>query len=102
MPQNLDVRAAIEEAIKSYHELNGTTIEEIPEPSALEYMRYVAQNRPFVVRRGCSAWLAQRWNVDYLLDTMGETPIAVAITPHGFENVTSSILFRKSDLIQKR
>lgn len=71
--------------LTTYHELNGDTLHVLyEEPSPLDFMRHVAKNRPFVVRRGCSRWLAVRkWNVDYLLEIMKNTPVRVAVTPHG-------------------
>lgn len=75
----------MEELILSYHELNNNIVEELEEePSALEFMRYVAKNRPFVVRKGIVHWKAtQRWNSQYLQEIMGTETINVAITPHG-------------------
>ena len=76
----------IEEAIRSYHDLNGQSVEEISEPSALGFMRFVSQNRPFVVRKGCVDWPALRqWNCNYLVSALRDARIAVAITPHGFD-----------------
>lgn len=71
--------------ITTYHSLNPSTIDELHEdPSPLEFMRYVSQNRPFVVRRGASDFLAsKKWNVDYLISIMGSQDVNVAITPHG-------------------
>ena len=71
--------------LTTYHELNAGIVQIFyEEPSPLDFMRYVAKNRPFVVRRGCSKWLAVRkWNVDYLQEIMKDTPVKVAVTPHG-------------------
>jgi len=75
--------AATAELLVTYHELNGD-IEELPEPSPLSFMRFVARNRPFVVRGGCSTWQAQRkWDATYLQEIMKDTPVNVAVTPHG-------------------
>lgn len=47
-------------------------------------MRYVARNRPFVVRNGAAHWDAHRkWNSAQLRAVMHDTPVNVAITPHG-------------------
>lgn len=47
-------------------------------------MRYVARNRPFVVRKGASTWSAHtKWNAGYLASTLRDTPVNVAITPSG-------------------
>jgi jumonji domain-containing protein 7 len=49
-------------------------------------MRYVACNRPFVVRRGASQWHAvQTWTSDYLKSRIGHCRVKVAITPNGYE-----------------
>ena len=76
---------AIASAITTYQELNPSIIDELDEePSPLEFMRYVARNRPFVVRKGavdCPAVL--KWNGRYLLDSMAGERVNVAITPCG-------------------
>ena len=84
--QEMRICDTIEEAIKSYHDLNGQIIEEIAEPSALDFMRYVSQNRPFVVRNGCLDWPAVRqWNCENLSFALRDARITVAVTPHGFD-----------------
>lgn len=78
---------ALNELITSYQELNSTSVDELPnEPTPLEFMRYVAINRPFVVRNCLSHWPAiQKWNFNHLrkVATEGQHEINVAITPHG-------------------
>jgi jumonji domain-containing protein 7 len=75
----------IKELITNYHELNQTSVDEFnEEPSALEFMRFVACNRPFVVRKGARDWEAcQKWNAKYLQQVMEEQVVKVAITPYG-------------------
>lgn len=47
-------------------------------------MRYVARNRPFVVKNGAASWKArQRWNAAYLKDVMAGQTVNVSLTPHG-------------------
>ncbi|KAJ4376259.1 hypothetical protein N0V83_001542 [Neocucurbitaria cava] len=47
-------------------------------------MRYVARNRPFVIRNGAQSWKARkRWNAPYLTNVMAGQNVNVAITPHG-------------------
>jgi jumonji domain-containing protein 7 len=77
---------SIRDLIVSYHELNGNAVDELSQaPSPLEFMRYAAINRPFVLRGGISKWPAvQEWNVAYLKAAMGEKMVNVAITPEGF------------------
>lgn len=75
----------IADLLTAYDELNSSSIDELhEEPSALEFMRYVAQNRPFVVRDGAREWEAvENWNEAYLRDRMGDKGVNVAITPFG-------------------
>lgn len=54
------------------------------EPSPLEFMRYVATNRPFVIRGGASSWPSHRkWNAAYLKEVMAGQHVNVAITNRG-------------------
>jgi jumonji domain-containing protein 7 len=47
-------------------------------------MRYVARNRPFVVRKGAVSWPShKKWNAAYLESIIGSFPVNVAITPLG-------------------
>ncbi|KAL2160648.1 hypothetical protein VTH06DRAFT_1336 [Thermothelomyces fergusii] len=75
----------IAELIKNYHELNSCVIEEFDEePSALEFMRFVARNTPFVVRGAALDWEATRtWNIGYLKEVLGDEPVNIAVTPAG-------------------
>lgn len=76
---------AVRELITTYDELNPTLVDELwEEPSALEFMQYVARNRPFVVRKGAQDWTAvQKWDSHYLLNVLGDSLVNVAITPFG-------------------
>jgi len=71
--------------LATYSELNGTHVDELAsEPSALEFMRYVALNRPFVVRGGAKDWKAvQTWDVGTLKERLEGERVNVAVTPHG-------------------
>ena len=79
------MEAAITSAIKTYHELNSSAVEEITEePSPLEFMRYVARNRPFVVKGALTDWAAfKHWDAEYLRKEMREEHVNVANTPFG-------------------
>ncbi|KAK8242043.1 cupin-like domain-containing protein [Phyllosticta capitalensis] len=47
-------------------------------------MRYVAKNRPFVIRSGAAYWDAlKKWNADYLKEAMKAQGVNVAITNEG-------------------
>lgn len=75
----------ITELLTTYNELNSSTIDELSEvPSALEFMRYVAINRPFVIRGGASDWEATKtWNKSSLRERLSGRNVTAAITPHG-------------------
>ena len=86
MPDPVDqVKQSLQHLLETYNELNSSHIDELDdEPSALEFYRYVAQNRPFVARGGCSSWSAMRkWNAEYLDSVVGGKDVNVAITPLG-------------------
>lgn len=47
-------------------------------------MRYVARNRPFVIKNGAQDWKARRqWNATYLTNVLRGQKVNVALTPHG-------------------
>jgi len=75
--------------IETYHELNASVIDELDEePSPLEFMRYVAINRPFIVRGAASQWTATRaWYAKYLTDSMAGQHVNVAVTPLGWVSI---------------
>lgn len=75
----------IEALINSYHELNASVVDELSEePSPLEFMRYVARNRPFVVRSPALEWDAvKNWDAMYLRRAMANEVVNVAVTPFG-------------------
>lgn len=79
------IKASVEQLLRTYNELNSDRIDELyEEPSALEFMRYVSMNRPFVLREGCKSWKAStHWNADYLRTAVGESEVNVATTPLG-------------------
>ncbi len=71
--------------ITTYHDLNPSKIDILhEEPSPLEFMRYVARNRPFVIKNGAADWKARkRWNASYLKEVMEGQTVNVSLTPHG-------------------
>jgi len=75
----------IVELLETYDELNSSEVTELfEEPSALEFMRFVALNRPFVVRGGVAQWKATRsWNFQYMADIMDGQNVNVAVTLKG-------------------
>ena len=47
-------------------------------------MRYVARNRPFVIRNGAKDWKARKqWTASYLTEVMSGQTVNVALTAHG-------------------
>ncbi|PVH89972.1 Clavaminate synthase-like protein [Cadophora sp. DSE1049] len=71
--------------LESYNSLNSSTITTLTSlPSPLEFLRFVAQNRPFVIRDGASDWKAVReWNVASLKEILEGVNVNVAVTPIG-------------------
>jgi jumonji domain-containing protein 7 len=82
----MNSKSALVALIETYHELNSSTVDELPAvPSALTFHRYVARNRPFVVRNGAQDWTATRsWNAKYLREVMHSQKVKVAVTPFGY------------------
>lgn len=80
------IESALEELISTFNELNSSVVEELDsEPSPLEFMRFVARNTPFVVRRGASSWKAgQKWSSSYLRSALQGQTVNVAVTPRGY------------------
>lgn len=76
---------SIAELLINYNDLNSSSIDELLEvPSPLEFMRYVARNRPFVLRGGASDWKATRtWSAEVLKERMAGMSVNVAVTPKG-------------------
>jgi jumonji domain-containing protein 7 len=77
---------AIADLIQDYQEFNPNKVDELmDDPSPLEFMRYVARNRPFVIRGGAASWKAcLKWDADYLTAIMKDSPVKVAVTPMGY------------------
>nr|POF21073.1 jmjc domain-containing protein 7 [Quercus suber] len=71
--------------LETYHDLNAAVVDELDsEPSALEFMRYVAANRPFVARKAAADWAAVRkWDAPYLKEKMAGEDVRIAATPLG-------------------
>ena len=80
-----DPREVTRELIDAYHSTNSTSIDVLlANPTAIQFLGYLAKNRPFVVRGSCRDWPAvQKWDVRYLTKMMGDTEIEVAETPCG-------------------
>ncbi|KAJ5050462.1 uncharacterized protein L3040_002345 [Drepanopeziza brunnea f. sp. 'multigermtubi'] len=85
--------------LENYASLNLSTITTLPSlPSPLEFLRFVAQNRPFVIRGGAADWKAvQEWNVATLKTLLEGVDINVAVTPFG--NADSPVLSPSGELL---
>ncbi|KAM3083640.1 hypothetical protein ACMFMF_001009 [Clarireedia jacksonii] len=81
------------ELLMSYNELNSSIITVLDEPpSALEFMRFVALNRPFVVRDFASDWHAtSTWSLSHLKSTLSSHPVNVAVTPYGNADAPTAV-----------
>jgi len=82
----MDNADPIAELITTYNELNSSAIIELDEElSALEFMRFVARNTPFVVRGAASGWEAtQTWSARSLEEHLANETVNVAVTPAGY------------------
>lgn len=94
----VDMEDLIKDNILLYQELNGFVITELKEePSPLEFLRYVKNNRPFVVRNCIMNWPAVKlWKTKYLKEVMKDKLVNIAITPKG--NADSVVEHGKSGL----
>ena len=75
----------ITELLTTYNDLNPPTADILSEePPPLEFMRYVARNRPFVIRGGASHWQATKtWNRATLKALLHNQTVNVAVTQKG-------------------
>lgn len=85
----------ITELLTTYNDLNSPSIDTLTAvPSPLEFLRFVARNRPFVVRGGAAEWKATRtWSVDVLKERMSGLSVNVASTPKGYVIATVPVRF---------
>jgi len=72
-----------------YYGLNGdhTDILESP-PSPVEFARICHISRPVLIR-GYVIRNLERWSDQYLIDTMGDRPLSVAVTPNGYADAVT-------------
>ncbi|KAI5479833.1 phospholipase A2 [Pseudohyphozyma bogoriensis] len=81
------LEASLRHLVRDYQELNSSTATEVDAtPTALEFAKFVAANRPLVIRgegqRQVLPALA-RWTDKYLCDKLGERKVTVAVSPNG-------------------
>ncbi|GAA5975242.1 hypothetical protein JCM5350_000202 [Sporobolomyces pararoseus] len=73
--------------VKTYQEYNSSTCTELfSTPSALEFHRFVASNRPVVIRGqgyrdGVPA--LDKWSDEYLIEKMGKREVEISVDPTG-------------------
>ncbi|MCJ1427013.1 hypothetical protein MMC29_004916 [Sticta canariensis] len=83
-PRRSSMETAMEELISTYHELNGSHVDELAElPTPLEFMQYVRRGRPLVIRGAVSEWPAMQWTAEYLETEMTGSRVQIAVTPSG-------------------
>eukprot|EP00501_MAST-03F_sp_TOSAG23-6_P000338 GSMAST32.ASY1.ANO1.345.1 assembled CDS len=59
-------------------------IQRIREPTALEFMRFVATSTPVIIQGVVSGWDAyNRWSLEYLKTSTGNRNVNVNVTPNG-------------------
>ncbi|PHH64889.1 hypothetical protein CDD81_3746 [Ophiocordyceps australis] len=77
--------AAFTHLVTAFNDLNGPSLVELhSEPSPLEFMRFVARNSPFVIRRAAAHWNATlKWTGAHLVAALDGQTINVAVTPNG-------------------
>ncbi|OCB90872.1 hypothetical protein A7U60_g1896 [Sanghuangporus baumii] len=72
-----------------YQELNGSYIETLYNPSAIDFLRAVRIGRPVIIKgtlffnTGFRTSAHDNWTDEYLIGKMEEIPISVAVTPDG-------------------
>ncbi|CZT03241.1 related to phospholipase [Rhynchosporium agropyri] len=71
--------------LETYSSLNSSVITTLTSlPSPLEFLRFVAQNRPLIIRGGAADWKAVReWNVTTLKEVLDGVSVNVDVTPFG-------------------
>lgn len=56
-------------------------------PTALEFARFVAANRPCVIRRGAQQQqlpALDRWTDEYLVEKLADRALRISATPSGY------------------
>lgn len=90
-----DPVAALERELRRnvtrYQEYNASTCAEFVDetPSALEFHRFVASNRPVVLRRQGyrdQVPALDKWTDEYLVDKMEQRLVDISVDPTGFAN----------------
>ncbi|GAA5940842.1 hypothetical protein JCM1841_003443 [Sporobolomyces salmonicolor] len=78
---------ALRALVKDYQSLNASTCAELSHtPSPLEFHRFVAANRPVVIRgqgKRDQVRALERWSDGYLEEKMGGKEVAISVSPDG-------------------
>lgn len=81
------VERTLQRLIKDYQQLNSRSVPELSHtPSTAEFSKFVAANRPLVIRgEGKRRQLPalELWTDDYLIGKMGGREVEVAVSPSG-------------------
>ncbi|GAA6004965.1 hypothetical protein JCM10207_008465 [Rhodosporidiobolus poonsookiae] len=85
MPRFSPAERALRALVSDSQSLNSSVCVELDAPpSPLEFSRFIAANRPLVVR-GCGKDVdaLEKWTDDYLVEAMQEKEVQIAVSPEG-------------------
>lgn len=73
--------------VREYQDHNSSTVAELEAvPTPLAFSRFVAANRPVVIRgagKETQVPALERWTDEYLVDKLAERELEVSVTPEG-------------------
>jgi len=89
----MEIEDALNSLVETYNDLNPPVMDVLDHiPTALEFLRYVARNTPFVIRGGAESWSAyKKWSLSYLQQKLADHQVKVAITPDGLADALHHI-----------
>jgi jumonji domain-containing protein 7 len=87
------------ELLTSYADLNAPCLVELEsEPSALQFMRFVALNTPFIVKNATVDWRSTKlWSSSYFRTVLKGQVVNVAVTPSGYVELNRYWYMLQSD-----
>lgn len=75
------IESHLRTVVKDYQDFTSATIDSIDHlPSGVEFGKYVASNRPLVIRKRNPSLAISRWTNEYLLETLCETMVSIAVS----------------------
>jgi jumonji domain-containing protein 7 len=76
------IESYLQRVTKDYQDLNSSTVDFVDQiPSSVEFSRFVASNRPLIIRGRQKHQLAlKKWSNDYLLQSMGENLVEIGVS----------------------